>query len=747
MTAPDVGFRTQGPSHPFTRTDAPIRAEGMTRRDDDTNTTRVQVTTPEFAALLAVLANAGIVTRTTRQTPSSSPTVSLLDRVIDGALATDGKPLAADGANAAATTSRTGTENNAAAPLLSPQPSVLSGTHDATDKLRYGMVTERVTDDANAAPISGPTVQGRNRVSPRMPDETDAILTPRGEARPATADEQLAIAEAKRAATRAALDVLLMQSRALDSNGADTSSLTQSRDGLFAGGASGVSRLSDARNSASRAAVDSLLASSRVSPRTSSRSSSQSSDDTSRTVARTRRNSEGDDFLSMRDGTAGEARATLDALLAHAGTSLGAQMAAAASTRGAGDVAAPVHDPATLAPEFRARLERVVERMQSEFGHDVQLVETVRSQDRQDFLFAQGRTRSGEVVTWTRDSAHTRGEAADVIVDGSWNNPEGFTRLHRIAREEGLRTLGARDPGHLELPNVTRAEAASTVAQTSAPGTSPASSTTAARAAGIASVASVASVAGVAAQRDAAEVAPAPASTSVSNTALRARSDTTANDSTARDEHPSARRAPAERRDDARALATGTPITTSASANITNSPTVERTPAAAGAATADRVADLHQMRDDAPAIAMSRMSLDVEGVDGLPQRITVDLRGNVVDTHITTDAASADGMRLRTGELQEALERRGLESDTVRISATGRSAADTERLASERADLRMVATPASTSGDSAAQHGPRDRSANAREWERQDDARRARDEQRQSSGQRGRRSTHNQDAS
>lgn len=732
MTAPALGLSTESPSRPFTRTDAPIRAEGMTRRDDDTSTTRVQVTTPEFAALLALLANAGIVTRTTRQTPSSSPTVSLLDRVMDSALATDGARVAADGATAAANASGAGIDNNVAAPMLPPQPSVLSSTHAATDKLRYGILTERVTDDAYAAPIGGSTVPSRTRMLSRAPGEADSLLARRGEIRPVNADEQLAIAESKRAATRAALDALLMQSRALDTNGADASNLT--------------------RHSAARAAVDSLLASSR------------STNDASRILSRARRGSGGDALLSMRDSADNDARATLDALLAHAGTSLGAQMAGAASTaastRAAGDVAAPVRDPATLVPEFRARLERVVERMQSEFGHDVQLVETVRSQDRQDFLFAQGRTRGGEVVTWTHDSAHTRGDAADVIVDGSYSNPEGFTRLQRIAREEGLRTLGARDPGHLELQNVTRADVAST-ARSSAPGASPSSSTPQARAAGVASVASVASVAGVATQRDAADVAPASASAYASNDAMRARSDATANDSTARDgtardgttrdEHPSARRAPAERRDDERTAATSTPIAAWASANTTQSPHVERTAATAGAATADRVADLHQMRDDAPAIAMSRMSLDVEGVDGLPQRITVDLRGNVVDTHITTDAASADGMRLRTGELQDALERRGLESDTVRISTAGRSAADTDRMASERADLRLVATPTSAAGEGATSQNQRDRSGTAREgareWERQDDARRARDEQRQSSGQRGRRSTHNQDAS
>ncbi|MFN5582664.1 MAG: hypothetical protein ACK5BA_09175, partial [Gemmatimonas sp.] len=71
-------------------------------------------------------------------------------------------------------------------------------------------------------------------------------------------------------------------------------------------------------------------------------------------------------------------------------------------------------------------------------------METTRSQERQDWLFEQGRTRGGPVVTWTRDSAHTRGAAVDVMIDSTWDNPAGYARLQRIAREEGLRTLGMR---------------------------------------------------------------------------------------------------------------------------------------------------------------------------------------------------------------------------------------------------------------------------------------------------------------
>jgi hypothetical protein len=104
--------------------------------------------------------------------------------------------------------------------------------------------------------------------------------------------------------------------------------------------------------------------------------------------------------------------------------------------------------------EFRGRLERVIERMESEFGYKVEIAETYRTQERQDALYAQGRTEPGQVVTWTRASNHTLGRAADLVIDGSYGDTVAYERLMRIAREEGLRTLGPRDPGHVELPAV-----------------------------------------------------------------------------------------------------------------------------------------------------------------------------------------------------------------------------------------------------------------------------------------------------
>ena len=108
-------------------------------------------------------------------------------------------------------------------------------------------------------------------------------------------------------------------------------------------------------------------------------------------------------------------------------------------------------DPAELDAELRDRVQRVTERMQKEFGHRVEVVEGLRTPERQARLFEQGRSRSGPIVTWTRESRHIEGRAVDLKVDGTWQDPVAYGRLQKVAREEGLVTLGPRDPGHVEL--------------------------------------------------------------------------------------------------------------------------------------------------------------------------------------------------------------------------------------------------------------------------------------------------------
>jgi hypothetical protein len=95
-----------------------------------------------------------------------------------------------------------------------------------------------------------------------------------------------------------------------------------------------------------------------------------------------------------------------------------------------------VADPSLerVAPALRDRLERVVERMREEFGHDVRVVEGYRSPERQAHLYQQGRSRPGDIATWTRRSWHTDGLAADLQVDGSYDDRLAYARLQRVAR-------------------------------------------------------------------------------------------------------------------------------------------------------------------------------------------------------------------------------------------------------------------------------------------------------------------------
>jgi|GEM_PF-767104 len=494
-------------------------------------------------------------------------------------------------------------------------------------------------------------------------------------------------------------------------------------------------------------------------------------------------------LLALGDTIGAKARAALDRVLSHAGTPDGALLAdagsnaalsaaamnaaaiaaasAAANVAAVGDVKTLSKDPNAMAPELRAKLDRVIARMRDEYGSDVGIVETTRTQERQDYLYAQGRTRPGDVVTWTKDSAHTRGEAVDVVVDGSWNNAEGFARLQRIAREEGLRTLGIKDPGHLELPrDASRSDAS--VALSALTQRANAAAAAANTPAGVAEVATVAGVASVARIAD----RGTPSGDASSNAAVAAytqRAGGNADSASSNDPRDSNRdngrdsrsrtdaadgpdRAPRRTHNDS--------ATSNASLNTqeANTPTsllqnaaTESPTALHAVSAADRVAEVQRMQADAPAGAMSRMTLDVEGPNG-PQRITVDLRGNSVGTHITTDAESADRMRLHTGELADALGRLGLTADSVRISNTVRLDTNAAAVRAERdaAGVAIGAAAQSNGGDQAAGQGaPRDKSS-AREWERefdkQEQARKSRDEQRQNSGQRGQRGTFNQDA-
>lgn len=83
---------------------------------------------------------------------------------------------------------------------------------------------------------------------------------------------------------------------------------------------------------------------------------------------------------------------------------------------------------------------------------------TRRTQDDQDYLYAQGRTRPGPIVTWTRTSKHVEGKAFDIAIieNGkiTWE-PAPYIEAGKIGEAVGLswggRWLKSPDRPHFQL--------------------------------------------------------------------------------------------------------------------------------------------------------------------------------------------------------------------------------------------------------------------------------------------------------
>ncbi|MES3034845.1 MAG: hypothetical protein V4813_12675 [Gemmatimonadota bacterium] len=315
-------------------------------------------------------------------------------------------------------------------------------------------------------------------------------------------------------------------------------------------------------------------------------------------------------------------------------------------------------DTTPLAPKFRERLQRVMDRMKREFGHDVTVVETIRSQARQDALFAQGRTAPGPVVTWTRQSKHAQGMAADLVVDGAWQNPAGYAHLAQVAKQEGLRTLGARDPGHVELPSDSsvsgetlsallsdlQGDAGDTARKVRADVQTESRADTGAAMARVANVAQVARVATVA---------------QVARVATVAR--------------PGAAPAGA-------ATTGGEPVSPLAMSALPAAALGDMTGGARVAAPignvnmADRISHLMDLQATQAAKPLNSVLLRMDNVGGIEDQIRIDTRGTAVDARLGLgNAQQAAELSGRVNELREALERRGLTADGVRVQAAPRA--------------------------------------------------------------------------
>lgn len=106
-----------------------------------------------------------------------------------------------------------------------------------------------------------------------------------------------------------------------------------------------------------------------------------------------------------------------------------------------------------LALVFRERLEGWLVAAKAA-GYEIRITETRRTLARQQWLYSLGRTRPGKIVTWTLESRHRWGLAADIVIvrngKAVWDS-EAYRSLYRVAvpTSYNLRTLEG-DLVHLE---------------------------------------------------------------------------------------------------------------------------------------------------------------------------------------------------------------------------------------------------------------------------------------------------------
>ncbi|KUF29996.1 M15 family metallopeptidase [Lysinibacillus sp. F5] len=83
------------------------------------------------------------------------------------------------------------------------------------------------------------------------------------------------------------------------------------------------------------------------------------------------------------------------------------------------------------------------------------ITETYRSQARQNFLYEQGRTRPGQVVTWTRNSNHTSRRAWDIAVAPPRNlyDISTLSKVGTIAKKLGITWGGSWPAGQYDAPH------------------------------------------------------------------------------------------------------------------------------------------------------------------------------------------------------------------------------------------------------------------------------------------------------
>ena len=110
-----------------------------------------------------------------------------------------------------------------------------------------------------------------------------------------------------------------------------------------------------------------------------------------------------------------------------------------------------LHHLASLHPQFAQYVRQVLDIM-DEYGCEPLVTEGLRSPERQDQLYSQGRTRPGQIVTNARawQNAHQYGLAVDVTSRRGYQSKEQQL-IHAIFRETGFGIVRG-DLPHGEYP-------------------------------------------------------------------------------------------------------------------------------------------------------------------------------------------------------------------------------------------------------------------------------------------------------
>lgn len=114
-----------------------------------------------------------------------------------------------------------------------------------------------------------------------------------------------------------------------------------------------------------------------------------------------------------------------------------------------------------LHPVFREKLQAVLKDLAAA-KIPLFVFEAFRGPERQAYLYAQGRTRKGPIVTYARPwrSFHQYGLAVDLVFGGpgkwTWNEPRrgAWEKMHKIGHAHGLMPLDFETP-HLQLAGYT----------------------------------------------------------------------------------------------------------------------------------------------------------------------------------------------------------------------------------------------------------------------------------------------------